>query len=159
MDGFYEIPENYDDDLRVFATALADGSADKIDPVRFKAIRVGFGVYEQRTPDTYMVRIRCGGGAVTPGQLRQAAELSQQYGADHLHVTTRHELQMHYVAYENILAVVSGLGKAGLATKGDRIVIVGGSHLTAGPRNKQLAAGVHDIVIVHEVEGNVGCVS
>jgi len=46
---------------------------------------------------------------------------------------------------------------SGLATKGDRIVIVGGSHLTAGPRNKRLAAGVHDIVIVHEVEGNVDC--
>jgi pyruvate kinase len=48
---------------------------------------------------------------------------------------------------------------AGLAAKGDRIVIVGGSHLTAGPRNKRLAAGVHDIVIVHEVEGNVDCAS
>jgi pyruvate kinase len=48
--------------------------------------------------------------------------------------------------------------QSGLAAKGDRIVIVGGSHLTAGPKNQQLAAGVHDIVIVHEVEGNVGCV-
>ena len=41
----------------------------------------------------------------------------------------------------------------GLATKGDRIVIVGGSHLTAGPDDTQMASGVHDIVIVHEVEG------
>jgi len=38
----------------------------------------------------------------------------------------------------------------GMAVQGDRIVIVGGSHLTAGP---QMASGVHDIVIVHEVEG------
>lgn len=41
----------------------------------------------------------------------------------------------------------------GLAAKGDRIVIVGGSHLTAGPDDQQMASGVHDIVIVHEVEG------
>ena len=41
----------------------------------------------------------------------------------------------------------------GLATAGDRIVIVGGSHLTAGPRDDEMATGVHDIVIVHEVEG------
>jgi pyruvate kinase len=47
---------------------------------------------------------------------------------------------------------------SGLAAQGDRIVIVGGSHLTAGPKNKQLAAGVHDIVIVHEVEGGISCV-
>lgn len=41
----------------------------------------------------------------------------------------------------------------GLATPGDRLVIVGGSHLTAGPRDDKMASGVHDIVIVHEVEG------
>ncbi len=39
---------------------------------------------------------------------------------------------------------------AGLAKPGDRVVIVGGSHLAAGD---EMAAGVHDIVIVHEVEG------
>lgn len=41
---------------------------------------------------------------------------------------------------------------AGLTKPGDSIVIVGGSHLTAGPADEELAAGVHDIVIVHEVE-------
>ncbi|MGI9430430.1 MAG: pyruvate kinase [Bythopirellula sp.] len=41
----------------------------------------------------------------------------------------------------------------GLATKDDRIVIVGGSHLAAGSEDVQVASGVHDIVIVHEVEG------
>jgi pyruvate kinase len=41
------------------------------------------------------------------------------------------------------------------AKKGDRIVIVGGSHLTAGPNREELAAGVHDVVLVHEVEGGV----
>ncbi len=40
----------------------------------------------------------------------------------------------------------------GLATRGDRIVIVGGSHLTAGSDDNEMASGVHDIVIVHEVE-------
>ena len=33
------------------------------------------------------------------------------------------------------------------------VVIVGGSHLAAGPRGGLAATGVHDIVIVHEVEG------
>jgi len=42
----------------------------------------------------------------------------------------------------------------GLAKPGDRIVIVGGSHLTAGPEGEsEMTGGVHDIVIVHEVEG------
>ena len=41
--------------------------------------------------------------------------------------------------------------RVGFASRGDRIVIVGGSHLTAGPEGN--AKGVHDVVVVHEVEG------
>jgi pyruvate kinase len=43
--------------------------------------------------------------------------------------------------------------QAGFAAPGDRIVIVGGSHLAAGPGREELAGGVHDVVLVHEVEG------
>ncbi|MEX0614209.1 MAG: pyruvate kinase alpha/beta domain-containing protein, partial [Pirellulales bacterium] len=43
--------------------------------------------------------------------------------------------------------------RAGYAVKGDRIVIVGGSHLAAGPDREEMAGGVHDVVLVHEVEG------
>ncbi len=43
--------------------------------------------------------------------------------------------------------------RIGCAKKGDRIVIVGGSHLTAGAAHDEMAAGVHDVVLVHEVEG------
>ena len=40
------------------------------------------------------------------------------------------------------------------AKKGDPIVIVGGSHLAAGPDDDEMAIGVHDVVVVHEVEGD-----
>ncbi len=43
--------------------------------------------------------------------------------------------------------------RAGYAKKGDRIVIVGGSHLAAGPNYDAMAGGVHDVVLVHEIEG------
>ena len=38
-----------------------------------------------------------------------------------------------------------------LAEKGDNIVIVGGSHLAGG--SGQMTGGVHDVVLVHQVEG------
>jgi pyruvate kinase len=44
--------------------------------------------------------------------------------------------------------------RVGCARKGDRVVIVGGSHLTAGAAHDEMAAGVHDVVLVHEVEGS-----
>jgi pyruvate kinase len=40
---------------------------------------------------------------------------------------------------------------AGLAAPGDRVV--SGSHLAAGPKGGRMTSGVHDIVIVHEIEG------
>jgi pyruvate kinase len=43
--------------------------------------------------------------------------------------------------------------RTGYATKGDRIVIVGGSHLAAGPNRDEMAGGAHDVVLVHEIEG------
>ena len=58
---------------------------------------------------------------------------------------------------ENIEALIKHTDdwacRTGIAGKGDRIVIVGGSHLTAGKENKQMSGGVHDVVIVHEVDG------
>jgi pyruvate kinase len=42
----------------------------------------------------------------------------------------------------------------GYAKPGDRIVIVGGSHLAAGPSHEDMTSGVHDILLVHEVEGD-----
>jgi pyruvate kinase len=46
--------------------------------------------------------------------------------------------------------------RVGYATKGDRIVIVGGSHLAAGSEGEELASGAHDVVLVHQVEGTSG---
>jgi pyruvate kinase len=43
--------------------------------------------------------------------------------------------------------------RVGYATKGDYIVIVGGSHLAAGPESEDMASGAHDVVLVHQVEG------
>ena len=42
--------------------------------------------------------------------------------------------------------------RVGCAEPGDCVVIVGGSHLAAGP-DGEMAAGAHDVVLVHEVEG------
>jgi pyruvate kinase len=46
-------------------------------------------------------------------------------------------------------------GREGYAMKGDRIVIVGGSHLTAKLERDSIVSGVHDVLLVHEVDGNV----
>ena len=63
---FYKSPDTLfaeQDQFEVDIKAYTDGH---INPVKFKAIRVAHGVYEQRQEHTYMIRIRCAAGGITP---------------------------------------------------------------------------------------------
>ena len=115
---FYEIPDSLESEIDKLDTIIEDYRKEKITATEVKAHRVPFGVYEQRKDDTYMVRIRCTGGGITPAQLAVVADLSTRYGRDSLHITTRQEIQIHNVELGNIIKIIKELKKAGLATRG-----------------------------------------
>lgn len=115
---YYNIPATlWDevDELESFVQWHLDG---RLDAASLKARRVPFGCYEQRKDGSYMLRIRCPGGALTPSQLRTIATLSSRYGAGHIHVTTRQEFQIHDLKLEDVVPVMRQLLNAGLATRG-----------------------------------------
>jgi len=87
-----------------------------LSPAAFQACRVPMGVYEQRNPRTYMVRVRIGAGFVSSGQLRCIAELSRKHGNGVVHVTTRQDSQIHDVKIEQTPDVLEGLLHAGLTS-------------------------------------------
>ncbi len=115
---FYTIPSVINDELDQFKVDIADFVAGKIDPVKFKAIRVAHGVYEQRQPHTYMIRIRCAACGITPTQLIRCAEVGKKYGSGEVHFTTRSEVQVHDVKIENVLNVIYELLEVGLSSRG-----------------------------------------
>ncbi len=115
---FYELPDVLPTEIKRFGEDIQDYRAGNVNPVAFKGIRVQHGVYEQRKFETYMIRIRCAGSAITPKQLRKVAEISHKYGAQHFHATTRMELQLHYVDLDNVTDVYKGLVEAGLSSRG-----------------------------------------
>ena len=115
---FYEIPPSYDAEIDELENLIKRYRQGALEATKFKAYRVPFGIYEQRTADTYMVRIRCAGGGVTPRQLKAVALLSERYGARTIHVTTRQELQLHDVILETVPTILRELRKADLATRG-----------------------------------------
>ncbi len=115
---FYEIPATLRgeiDELEFFVRGYLKG---EIDAASLKLRRVPFGCYEQRDDGRYMLRIRCPGGAVTPGQLRTMAELSTQYGSQFLHTTTRQGFQIHDLQLQDVVPVMRQLLDAGMATRG-----------------------------------------
>jgi sulfite reductase (ferredoxin) len=114
----YKIPRQLEGEINALDELIADYNAGKIDKTTLKAHRVPFGVYEQRTPDTFMVRVRCAGGVITPAQLAAVADCARHYGSGRLHITTRQEVQIHDVALEGLIPVIRSLKEAGLSTRG-----------------------------------------
>ena len=114
----YSLPASLGPEINQLQELIEKFKKGEVSATELKAHRVPFGVYEQRELDTYMVRIRCAGGIVTPRQLEDVALIASQYGVSDIHITSRQELQIHYVKLDNIIAVIKRLKEAGLATRG-----------------------------------------
>jgi sulfite reductase (ferredoxin) len=115
---FYRLPPQLESEIAELEKRIEDVNAGRMNSAELKVHRVPFGVYEQRKINTYMMRLRCPGGAATPAQLRLAAQLAQKFGASILHITTRQELQLHDILVQDIVPIMRTLKDAGLSTRG-----------------------------------------
>ena len=114
----YAIPKSLKTDIEAFSKHVSDFRNGEIEAVKFKAIRVPMGIYEQRQNGTFMVRVRCAGGTISPKQLREVALLAQQENAEPIHITTRQELQLHNVSLEQAPGILEHLYELGLSSRG-----------------------------------------
>lgn len=73
----------------------------KIDPEKFRALRLARGVYGQRQPGVQMVRIKVPHGKLTYTQLERLADLTDEYSTGNLHFTTRQDVQFHFVSLDH----------------------------------------------------------
>ncbi len=103
--------DQFEKDIQVFING-------EMNPIQFKAIRVAHGVYEQRERETYMIRIRCAAGGITPRQLRKVAQLAEEFGAGEVHFTTRQEVQIHDAKIDQLMRIIRGLNEVGLSSRG-----------------------------------------
>lgn len=69
----------------------------RIDEEKFRSLRLARGVYGQRQEGVQMIRIKLPYGKVLSSQLRRIAEVSDEYSRSRLHITTRQDIQIHYV--------------------------------------------------------------
>ncbi len=114
----YSLPPQLEPAINDLEELIGKFRKGEIHATELKAHRVPFGVYEQREPDTYMVRIRCAAGIISPLQLEKVAGIAAQYGSGDIHITTRQELQIHSVRLDDVIAIIRQLKKSGLTTRG-----------------------------------------
>ncbi|KOH44794.1 sulfurtransferase TusA family protein [Sunxiuqinia dokdonensis] len=114
----YTIPNTLKREIEAFSREITDFQSGTIEPVKFKAIRVPMGIYEQRNNGTYMVRARCAAGVISPAQLLGVARIAAKHGCEPIHFTTRQELQFHNVSLEQTPAILAELYDLGLSSRG-----------------------------------------
>jgi sulfite reductase (ferredoxin) len=84
-------------DLEKKIRAFREG---KIHDEKFRSLRLARGIYGQRQPGVQMVRIKLPFGKVTFKQLLRIADISDKYASRNLHLTTRQDIQIHYVSLD-----------------------------------------------------------
>jgi len=69
----------------------------KITDDKFRSVRLARGIYGQRQAGVQMIRIKRPYGKITSSQLRRICEVSDEYSTGRLHITTRQDIQIHFV--------------------------------------------------------------
>ena len=87
-------------DVVELATKIALFRGGNIDEDKFKSLRLARGIYGQRQPGVQMVRIKLPYGKVTSEKLHRICEVSDTYSTGRLHITTRQDIQIHYVSLD-----------------------------------------------------------
>jgi len=72
----------------------------KIPDEKFRSLRLARGVYGQRQPGVQMVRIKLPYGKMTLKQWKRIADVSDEFATSNLHLTTRQDIQIHFVSLD-----------------------------------------------------------
>ena len=99
----------------------------------FRVCRLNQGIYGQRQGGTnQMVRVKVPYGRVEPEQLEMLASIADQYSRGWGHLTTRQNVQFHFVQLADTPDVLRLLASVGLTSReacGDTVRNVAGCHL------------------------------
>lgn len=78
-----------------------------------------YGAYQQKpNQGHFMLRIKFGGGQVNAEQLREVASIAHDHGRDLADITTRQNIQFHWLTIETLAETIERLQSVGLSTTG-----------------------------------------
>jgi sulfite reductase beta subunit-like hemoprotein len=91
--------------------------AGEIPEDEFRPYRLKHGIYGQRQPGVQMVRCKIPGGLLTAGQMEQFARISDAFAGGKGHITTRQNLQYHFVPLARVADLMHMLADVGLTNR------------------------------------------
>src|SRR6266480_1300006 len=120
-------------DIEKFEQQLELYLNGELDEDVFRVFRLNNGIYGQRQGGhNQMVRIKVPYGSLNPEQMEMLAHVADTYSRGWGHISTRQNIQFHFVQLENVTDVMRDLASVGLTTReacGDTVRNVQGCHL------------------------------
>ncbi len=120
-------------DIERFEVAIAQYLSGEMPEDVFRVMRLNNGIYGQRQGGTnQMIRIKLPAGTITPEQLELMGELATEYSRGWGHITTRQNIQFHFVELSRIPDMLRRLAAVSLTSReacGDTVRNVMACHL------------------------------
>src|SRR5919106_3854122 len=105
------------DELDKFEDGVRQYLAGELEEDVFRVFRLNQGIYGQRQGGhNQMVRVKVPYGSLTPEQLEALGYIADEYSRGWGHITTRQNIQLHFVPLERIPEVLWDLASVGLTT-------------------------------------------
>ena len=89
----------------------------EISPDEFKRFRLQNGIYGQRQEGEQMVRVKIPWGGLSAAQVESLAEVATQSPRGVGHVTTRQNMQFHFMKLKEVTGLLERLASVGLTTR------------------------------------------
>jgi sulfite reductase (NADPH) hemoprotein beta-component len=100
-----------------FVATLERFERGEITPDQWRAFRLVRGTYGQRQPEGQMLRVKIPQGVLDADQLEALADVAERHSRGFGHVTTRQNVQFHFVPLHEVEPAMRRLAAAGLTTR------------------------------------------
>src|SRR5947207_8469186 len=105
-------------DIDEFVATLERYERGELTPDQWRAFRLVRGTYGQRqADDAQMLRVKVPQGVLTSDQLDALADVAERYSRGFGHITTRQNMQFHFVKLHDVERAMRRLADAGLTTR------------------------------------------
>ena len=105
------------EDIELFRRQALLNLSGELTDDQFRPFRLRRGIYSQRQAGVQMIRTKVPGGLLTAQQMRQLGRVADEFGGGKGHLTTRQNMQYHFVPLAQVADLLHLLADVRLTTR------------------------------------------
>src|ERR1700684_3304828 len=105
------------EDIELFRQQAQLNLGGQLTDDEFRPWRLRRGIYSQRQAGVQMIRTKVPGGSLTAAQMEQLAAVADEFAFGKAHLTTRQNVQYHFVPLRQVAPLLHKLADVRLTTR------------------------------------------